>query len=92
MSISKTTLNFAEKRNLCVYVNEGEDSDLLCIDVGLDLSEPSFVYLVNTDGSFSFSSLLDNQYKAIKEELPATIKNEKHLREVLLFISKEIKG
>lgn len=91
MSLSKTTINFAQKRGLDAYLINGEDNLLLCLDIGEDLSEPTFCYIANNDGSFSFSSLIDNRYKGLKEELPATIKDEKHLREVLDFISKEVK-
>ena len=48
-----------------------------------------FSYRVNEDGSFTWNG---NIYLAqeVKEELPATIKDEKHLRQVLKFISENI--
>lgn len=96
MQLSKTTMNFAKKRSLDLYISFADSSDkdsndFLFIDIGEDLSEPTLCYIANKDGSYTFSSLLDNRYKDLKEELPATIKDEKHLREVLSFISNEVK-
>ena len=79
MSLSKITTNFVLNREIDLYFIESEEGEMLCIDIGLDLSEPSLVYTVytvNRDESFSYSSLLDNRYKEIKEELPAFIKDE----------------
>ncbi len=83
MSLSKTTTNFSEKRNIELNLSE-----TLWITLGLDGNEPAVIYAANEDGSFQFEtnvSLSDS----IKEELPAYIRDEKHLREVVAFIAKE---
>lgn len=87
MTISKTTINFARKRGLDVTIedlNEGEGEFLAVWELDNDC-EWMFSYRVNEDGSFTWNGnvyLVDE----IKEELPATIKDEKHLREVLAFV------
>ncbi len=84
MNLSKTTINFAEKRNIDLILG-----DTLWIHTDLDGNEPVIIYAANDDGSFQFKtniSLCDS----IKEELPAYIRDEKHLREVIAFIAKEV--
>lgn len=93
MSLTKTTINTVKKLGLDIQVVDGveveKDYDLLWIYINEDDSEPSIFYIVNKDGSFAFSeTFLKN---SIKEELPATIKDEKHLRQVLKFIAAETK-
>ena len=93
MSLTKTTINTVKKLGLDIQVVDGveveKDYDLLWIYINEDDSEPSIFYIVNEDGSFTFSeTFLKN---SIKEELPATIKDEKHLRQVLKFIAAETK-
>lgn len=94
MELSKTTLNFAAKRNLAVEIVEADEvmeNDRLWIYTDVDACEPDVSYLVNADGSFSFFDNL-NLPVGVKEELPAFIRDEKHLREVLDFIAEEIKS
>lgn len=88
---SKTTLNFAEARNLEV-IAEGYTTDkgLELVEVfekGED-SEPLFYYSVK-DGEFFY---FGNVYlpKLIKEELPYNIKDEKEFRRMLDFVSREL--
>lgn len=89
MSISKTTLNYAEKRNLDVTVEILTDKkESIWIWKEENEMEPIVIYYMNNNGFTFHSSILPND---IKEELPHWIKNEKHLREVLNFISKELK-
>ena len=44
---------------------------------------------MNADGSFTYFDTLSLSQE-VKEELPATIKDEKHLRQVLAFIAAEV--
>lgn len=90
--ISQTTKNFAAKRNFLVEICEADeyvDSDRLWIYTNADDCEPAVSYVANRDGSFSFYDNLSLP-RSVKEELPATIKDEKHLRTVLAFIAGEI--
>lgn len=86
LPLSKTTLNFAFKRKIDI-INAPVDSKLWVFVTGE--SEPSLFLLSNKDGSFSFAGNVDLPQE-VKEELPAHIRDEKHLREVLDFISKEV--
>lgn len=88
---SKTTINFAEARNLEV-IAEGYTTDQ-----GLELvevyekdedSEPLFYYSVKDGGFFYFGNVCLPQ--SIKEELPYNIKDEKAFRQMLDFISREL--
>jgi len=93
MNISKMTINYAARRGLVLELIEADeyvetprlwfytDADNCC--------EPDFSYLVNDNGSFSF---YDNLYlpRAVKEELPATIFNERQLRQVIDFVAREL--
>lgn len=87
--LTATTKKFAAARNLDVTVEELEDVVALCIWEAEDDSEWLCSYRVNADGSYSWNG---NVYlkPEVKEELPATIRDEKHLREVLAFIAKNI--
>ncbi|WP_210498202.1 hypothetical protein [Vibrio crassostreae] len=94
MNISKTTENFAKKRGLEIEVSEplGDiPNPIVWIWEEGEDSEPMFSYLINEDESLSFRG---NVYldQSIKEELPAHIRDEKHLREVLDFVAKELKA
>lgn len=89
MMVSKTTTNFAGKRGVELSVEQFNDIYVLCIwEVDNDC-ECLCSYRVNNDGSFTWNA---NVYLAqeVKEELPATIKDEKHLRQVIQFISENI--
>jgi len=94
MNISKTTTNFAEARGLSVYIDvnsikagDDEDMDILWIDSD-NWGEPCCGYIANANGTFTWKG---NVWlpRDTKEELPATIRDEKHLREVIDFISKD---
>lgn len=89
MNISKTTINFAKRHNLDVTVEDFGEGLQLCIWEADNDCEWLCSYRMNENGSFTWHG---NVYLAqeIKEELPATIKDEKHLRQVLKFISGEI--
>lgn len=94
MALSKLTINFAAKRNILVEICEADDiveMDRVWIYTDVDACEPDVSYVVNADGSFSFYDNVSLPV-AIKEELPAYIRDEKHLREVIAFIAKEMKG
>lgn len=88
---SKTTLKFAEARNLEV-IAEGYTTDkgleLVEVFKKNDDSEPLFYYSVQ-DGEFFY---FGNIYlpKSIKEELPYNIKDEKAFRQMLDFVSHEL--
>lgn len=89
MMVSKTTTNFAVKRGIELSVEQFNDMDVLCIWEADNDCEWLCSYYINDDGSFTWKG---NVYleQEIKEELPATIKDEKHLREVIKFISENI--
>ncbi|ENO2693361.1 hypothetical protein ACBB95_004242 [Salmonella enterica] len=89
MMVSKTTTNFAGKRGVELSVEQFNDMDVLCIWEADNDCEWLCSYYINDDGSFTWKG---NIYlsKEVKEELPATIKNEKHLRQVIQFISENI--
>lgn len=85
MDISKTTINFAKRRGLYVTIEEINDAMLLLVwDINNDC-EWMFSYRVNNDGSFTWNG---NIYlpQELKEELPATLKDEKHVREMLDYV------
>lgn len=85
MNISKTTFNFAKRRGLDVTIEEISDAMLLCVwDINNDC-EWMFSYRVNNDSSFTWNG---NVYlpQELKEELPATLKDEKYVREMLDFV------
>jgi len=91
MTISKTTVNFANKRELDVtdnVVHDVTNNEIPAIWVweADNVDEPLFIYLANDDGTFTWygNVCLDAE---TAEELPAHIKDEKHLREVLSFLS-----
>ncbi|UXM05279.1 hypothetical protein [Salmonella phage F115] len=89
MMVSKTTTNFAGKRGIELSVEQFNDMDVLCILEADNDCEWLCSYYINDDGSFTWKG---NIYlsKEVKEELPATIKDEKHLRQVIQFISENI--
>ena len=89
MNLSKTTTNFAGKRGIELSVERFNDMDVLCIWEADNDCEWLCSYYINDDGSFTWKG---NVYlsQEVKEELPATIKDEKHLRQVIQFISESI--
>ena len=90
MAISKTTIKFAEKRGLEVTEENVSDYNSIWIWESDNDMEPLFVYRVNNDGSLGYVGFSSCRADSIREELPAWIRDEKHLREVLDFIAKEI--
>ena len=89
MIVSKTTTNFAGKRGIELSVEQFNDMDVLCIWEADNDCEWLCSYRINGDGSFTWNA---NIYlkKEVMEELPAFIKDEKHLRQVIQFISENI--
>lgn len=89
MMVSKTTTNFAGKRGIELSVEQFNDMDVLCIWEADNDCEWLCSYYINDDGIFTWKG---NIYlsQEVKEELPATIKDEKHLRQVIQFISENI--
>lgn len=91
MNLSKTTKTFAAKRGLDVTLEDLNDDGkiILCVWEADNDCEWMFSYLVNPNGSYTWNG---NVYldRSVKEELPATIRDEKHLREVLAFIGGEL--
>lgn len=88
MNISKTTFNFAKKRGLDLTVEDFGEGLQLCIWEADNDCEWLCSYRIG----YNLLTWHGNVYlpAEIKEELPATINNEKHLREVLKFIANEI--
>lgn len=88
MNISKTTFNFAKKRGLDITVEDLGDCIALCIWEADKDCEWMCSYRIESDKlAWNANVYLPQE---VKEELPATIKDEKHLREVLAFIAKEV--
>lgn len=88
-ALTKTTINFAQKRGITFDICEADEfvvCDRLWFYFDEDACEPDLSYTINADGSFSFYGTLTLE-QDVKEELPATIKDEKHLREVIAFIA-----
>lgn len=99
--LSKVTINYANKRGLDVsneaFPENGMRNNLplngnfinyIWIWCAKDDNEPLCSYISNSDGSFTWSGNVW-LHKDIKEELPYYIENEKALRGVLDYISKE---
>ena len=94
---SKTTKNFAAKRNLFVasifmdeehHTSIGDarsesDAELVYISSSRDRDDEVTLYPMTFFGNHWLPA-------EVKEELPAHINDEKHLREVIDFISKSI--
>ncbi len=92
-TLSKTTETFAAKREMFVAVTDLTEYDsgiILSItsEEEANASDADIIYIANEDGSFTYKS---NNWvsQEIKEELPATIRDEKHLREVVAFLADE---
>ncbi|EGI9738111.1 hypothetical protein EEO84_24560 [Salmonella enterica] len=90
--VTKTTQNYAKARQLILdsdFCDENKQPFLwVCVDD--DSSEPMFSLFANDDGSFSYKGniwLSD----ATREEIPAFIRDEKHLRSVLAFVAQDMK-
>ena len=92
MKISKTTINYANKRGLDVDVSRDHNgNELLCIWLLKWDCEWLCDYIISEqtgEAAFNNNLCLTDE---IKEELPAHIVDEKQLRAVIDFISSEIK-
>lgn len=86
MNITKTTLNFAKRRGLELTIEEDvNDLPILCFwEAGNDC-EWMFSYRVGGDCLIWNGNIYLSQ--EVKEELPATITSEKHLRQVVEFLA-----
>ena len=91
--LSRTTLNFAAKREILVSVYDFNDDKQkflsLVSEAEAEESDAELMYLANDNGSYTYyaNTWLPDE---IKTELPATITDERHLREVIEFIKSEI--
>lgn len=81
MNITKTTINFATKRNIELVIDE----DKVAFYNMNDDSEPMFFYAIQENALFFKTNIWLSQLVA--EELPYWIKDEKHLREVIQYLS-----
>lgn len=90
MKITKSLVNFANRRNLDITVENFDDKDLVCFWEKDEDSEWLFSYRISEDGSLSWGG---NVYlkQEIKEELPGTIFSEKQLKDVINFVSGAMK-
>ncbi len=95
--LSKKTCSFAKSfgfdLNICLGSYAGPDENRLVLEIYetiVDFSEPMFLYTFESDAKFHYHA---NIYLPlhIKEEIPAVINDEKHLREVIKFIHEEMK-
>jgi len=83
MKITKTTINYAEARNIELII----DPTLVSFYNMEDDSEPMFTYSVNEEtGEMFFKSNIWLSQES-KEELPHWINSEKQLRQVINFIA-----
>lgn len=91
-NITKTTQNFAKSRMLFIDHDtcEMNNSAMIWICVDDDRSEPMFSLFANEDGSFSYRGNIWLS-TTTREEIPAFIKNEKQLRQVLAFIAHDMR-
>ncbi|EGB7013647.1 hypothetical protein ACRWP7_003312 [Escherichia coli] len=91
LNITKTTQKFAQARNLAIdsdYCKE-HNKDFIWICVNDDSSEPMFSLFANEDGSFSYRGNIWLS-STTREEIPAFIRDEKQLRQVLAFIAQDM--
>ena len=88
--ISKTTINYGKTRGIYVRVNDWTSHKELTLQDEDGDGDHALNYRANADMSYTF---MDNDWlpDMIKEELPATIRDEKHLRDVIKFIAVELK-
>ena len=82
MNISKTTLNFASRRNIDLFINDGQILDISVMDGEGCTNESSVQYLFFDDELFFYKSFNSNL-----EDLPNWIQDEKQLRQVIQYIS-----
>ena len=92
LNIHATTKKIAYEHGITLdKANDIHETDETVIDI-IDYRDecPEWelaAYIANSDGSYTFFRCIDAPFK---EELPATIKDEKHFRQVLKFIGKEL--
>ncbi|MDD9179241.1 MULTISPECIES: hypothetical protein [Aliivibrio] len=82
MKVSKTTINFASRRNIELVI---DDESISFFPLNDDSGEPAFVYSIQESGLFFKANIWLKS--AVKEELPRWIMNEQMLRNVLSFVS-----
>lgn len=90
MKITKSLVNYANRRNLDLTVETIDGIEMVCFWEKEEESEWLFSYSSNDNGSLSWHG---NVYlkSEIKEELPGTIFDEKQLKAVINFISESLK-
>ncbi|TDB48055.1 hypothetical protein [Photorhabdus luminescens] len=91
MNISKSTINFANRRNIDIEMINIDGADVVWfsqIEDGEVSGEPMFV-MFNNQNNLTWKG---NIYlpQVIKEEIPATILSEKQLKEMIKFLKKEL--
>lgn len=95
--LRKKTVSYAKslgfELNVCLGSYATVDDDRLVLEMYetvVDFSEPMIIFSLEKDGKFHYHA---NIYlpRSIKEELPAVINDESHLREVIKFIHQEMK-
>lgn len=84
MKISQTTLNFAKRRGIDLTVEDVDGWPILCFWDDQNDNEWMFSYRMSDDALHWGGNvwLADD----VKEELPATITSDKHLRQVIEFL------
>lgn len=96
--ISKVTENFARQRSMDAVLVDGMTLGPMQREYPLPAfwlfcqndMEPDAIYWVNQDGSFTYhSSVL---LSSIRAELPAHVRDEKHLRRVIDFIATAVRA
>ena len=83
MIISKTTVNFASRRNIEIVTSE----DTVHLYSALDDSEPLIIYHTNADSTLYQFANIQLEYV---EDLMYWIQTEKQLRQVIDYISKQL--
>lgn len=83
--MTKTTTRYAERRNCFVEISEINKKSVLWIGMAGEC-EPDVSYIANTDGTFTFKNA-DNK---IIDDMPGTIWDEKHLRQVIEYVSENL--
>ena len=87
MDISKTTINFATKRNVELVIDEDSISFYPLDD---DSGEPAFVYSNTQRGMFYKSNIWLSQ--KVKEELPYWIVDQTQLRKLINFVAPSLQN
>ena len=88
MEISKTTFNFAEKRNIEIMVMDSEEGgilDISFVDEDGNCDESTAQYSIDDNNELFFHTSFNSNL----EDLPKCVKNEKQLRELIGYIAKK---